>query len=147
MLNDQNSSSSLILSAENLLRCIFSGVISNATKLLDIRPGRNFSLNFDSRNRQPVCEKKKGKIKKKRGGGSNQGKGTLYTVYIIYSFIYSRWMEMGGGRREGGAIADSTMQRGREIGCCFCTTLCTPVFIAEISFYRRPFMHRFSPWH
>lgn len=146
MLNDQNSSSSLILSAENLLRCIFSGVISNATKLLDIRPGRNFSLNFDSRNRQPVCEKKKGKIKKKkRRRIEPRERNFVHCIY--YLFIYLFAVNGNGGRREGGAIADSTMQRGREIGCCFCTTLCAPVFIAEISFYRRPFMHRFSPWH
>lgn len=37
------------------------------------------------------------------------------------------------------------MQRGREIGCCFCATLCASVFIAEISFYRRRSRAAFLP--
>lgn len=96
MLNDQNSSSSLILSAENLLRCIFSGVISNATKLLDIRPGRNFSLNFDSRNRQPVCEKKKGKIKKKkRRRIEPRERNFVHCIYYLFIYLFA----VNGNRR------------------------------------------------
>lgn len=79
MLNDQNSAGSLILSVE---RCVaYSATLFRTRQNYSIfvRAG---SLNFDSR--------KQTAWKKAPDQAGVQGKGSLYTVYIIYSFIYSR---------------------------------------------------------
>lgn len=139
MLNDQNSSSSLILSAENAALHIQRRYFER-DKITRYSSWAT-SLWTSTRETDSLCEKKKVKIKKKKEEDQTKGK-ELCTLYIlfIHLFIRGEWKW-----EKGGAIADSRMQRGREIGCCFCATLCASVFIAEISFYRRRSCAAFLP--
>lgn len=115
MLNDQNSSSSLILSAENAALHIQRRYFER-DKITRYSSGAT-SLWTSTRETDGLCEKKKVKIKKR--GGSNQ-RNFVHRIYYLFIYLFA---VNGNGRGERDAIAGSTMQRGREIGCCFCTPL------------------------
>lgn len=141
MLNDQNSSSSLILSAENAALHIQRRYFER-DKITRYSSWAT-SLWTSTRETDSLCEKKKSKNKKKKRRIKPRERNFVRCIY--YLFIYLFAVNGNGRGRRGGAIADSRMQRGREIGCCFCATLCASVFIAEISFYRRRSRAAFLP--
>lgn len=139
MLNDQNSSSSLILSAENAALHIQRRYFER-DKITRYSSWAT-SLWTSTRETDSLCEKKSKNKKKEEDQTKGKELCTLYILFI-HLFIRGEWKWEG---EKGGAIADSRMQRGREIGCCFCATLCASVFIAEISFYRRRSRAAFFP--
>lgn len=126
MLNDQNSSSSLILSAENAALHIQRRYFER-DKITRYSSGAT-SLWTSTRETDGLCEKKKVKIKKKRKIKPKE----LCTPYIlfIHLFIRGEWKWEGG---EGcySRFHDATRSWNRLL------FLYAPVFIAEISFYRR----------
>lgn len=65
--------------------------------------------------------KKKGKNKKqKKRRIKPRERNFVHRIYYLFIYLFA---VNGNGRGERDAIAGSTMQRGREIGCCFCTPL------------------------
>lgn len=119
MLNDQNSSSSLILSAENAALHIQRRYFERdkITRYSSVAT----SLWTSTRETDGLCEKKKGKNKKqKKRRIKPRERNFVHRIYYLFIYLFA---VNGNGRGERDAIAGSTMQRGREIGCCFCTPL------------------------
>lgn len=85
MLNDQNSAGSLILSVEPL-RCIFSDVISNATKLLDIRPRPLFELQ--------LAKQTAWKKEQETGSPAPRERNFVYCIYYLFIYLFV----VNGGR-------------------------------------------------